>query len=425
MSRCRLWIAIMALVLMPALHPASAQGQPVELELRLSRGEVVYYTSEASVNVSLEIGPLKQANEAVAQARQVTRVIDVDSAGVALIESVLEDLRVTSAGRVEEALDKPMLLRVGRDAKVVDRRTGDPEDFPVPLPGRPVSVGESWSRQLRFDEQGISGSGTLTFTLAAIDQTTAGRVARIRVRSEGSATGTAGTGPGTRGRGRLQGGGELEWSLDQGRLLSSVDDRTVEIQYEVTVQGQTVQGKMVMRVRENLAPLAASSVPVPAVTPEFLVSPGKGIGGVTFDLPFSDVSARLGASTARNMGNLYSAPSIEWRGGIVGFTDPSDQSKLIGLEVGDRRYRTEKGLGFGSSKGAVLLTHGMSPAQIEMQIPNLGGATALVYDDQGIAFVLTSDEAHASRGPTHAPVGAVDWIIVFPPGGAAKIFRTP
>jgi len=44
---------------------------------------------------------------------------------------------------------------------------------------------------------------------------------------------------------------------------------------------------------------------------------------------------------------------------------------------------------------------------------------------RGIAFAITSDKEHASRGPSHAPIGAVDWITVFPPGGASKIFPMP
>lgn len=206
MRRLRPWIVLMALVLTPSSYPAAAQGQPVELELRLNRGEVLYYASEASANVSLEIGAIRQNSNAQAQGRLVHRVIDVDPAGVILIEAVLEDMRVTSAGKVEDALDEPMMLRVGRDGKVVDRRAGVPEDFPVALPGRPVPVGESWSRQMRFDESGVTGNGTITFTLAAIDQTTAGRVARIRFRSEGTVTGAGTITSGVRTRGTVLGG---------------------------------------------------------------------------------------------------------------------------------------------------------------------------------------------------------------------------
>ncbi len=60
-----------------------------------------------------------------------------------------------------------------------------------------------------------------------------------------------------------------------------------------------------------------------------------------------------------------------------------------------------------------------------MTIPNLGGVRFLIYDDQGIAFAITSDAEHARRGPAHAPIGAVDWITVFRPGGAGKIYPLP
>ncbi len=57
--------------------------------------------------------------------------------------------------------------------------------------------------------------------------------------------------------------------------------------------------------------------------------------------------------------------------------------------------------------------------------PAIGGVRVLIYNEQGIAFAITSDQAHADRGPNHAPIGAVDWTTVFPPGGAGKIYPLP
>lgn len=54
-----------------------------------------------------------------------------------------------------------------------------------------------------------------------------------------------------------------------------------------------------------------------------------------------------------------------------------------------------------------------------------GAVRMLVYDDQGIAFAITSDKEHAARSGRHAPMGAVDWIVIFAPGDAGKIFPLP
>lgn len=425
-----LYAAAITLVLL-ALQATrgGAQSETVDLLLRLRSGEVVYYNVTASTQTSIELAPVRQSAEAQVQAREAHRVLNVDATGVALVEAVLEDLRVTVDGKVEEQIDEPWMLRVQPNGKVVDARPGLPEDFPVALPGRPVAVNDSWSRDLPIEEAGVTGRGTATFTLASIEQTAGGRIARIQHRTDGTVTGGSGVPlpPGSQGRagGTVRGSGELEWAVDQGRMLRASNEVTIDVQAEVTGEGQTAQVRIVVRIRTTHSPLPASSVSAPTVPAELLISPGRGIGDITFELALAEVNARLGASTARDTGDLYSASSVRWPNRRAGFVDPSDPNKLIGLETADRRHRTERGLGFGSSEGAVLLAHGMSPARVEMMIPNLGGAKLLIYDDQGIAYAITSDESHARAGPEHAPVGAVDWVIVFPPGNAARIFRMP
>jgi hypothetical protein len=200
---------------------------------------------------------------------------------------------------------------------------------------------------------------------------------------------------------------------------------TIEIQVEVTGPRETTRVATTARIAERREALAAERVTVPAVSPDRLIAPGKGIGPFTLDLPVAELTSRLGAPRSRDPDVGFRAPSLGWPNGLAGFVDPADQTKLVGLEIADRSYRTDKGIGFGSSQGAVLLAYGMPPARVEMTIPNLGGARLLIYNEQGVAFAITSDESHAERGPEHAPIGAVDWITVFPPGGAARIFPLP
>jgi hypothetical protein len=75
----------------------------------------------------------------------------------------------------------------------------------------------------------------------------------------------------------------------------------------------------------------------------------------------------------------------------MGYLDPADRAKIAGLRVSARAYQTEKGLRFGSSEGAALLAHGLSPVKINATVPNIGGVRMLIYNDHGIAFAITSD----------------------------------
>lgn len=284
-----LYAAAITLVLL-ALQATrgGAQSETVDLLLRLRSGEVVYYNVTASTQTSIELAPVRQSAEAQVQAREAHRVLNVDATGVALVEAVLEDLRVTVDGKVEEQIDEPWMLRVQPNGKVVDARPGLPEDFPVALPGRPVAVNDSWSRDLPIEEAGVTGRGTATFTLASIEQTAGGRIARIQHRTDGTVTGGSGVPlpPGSQGRagGTVRGSGELEWAVDQGRMLRASNEVTIDVQAEVTGEGQTAQVRIVVRIRTTHSPLPASSVSAPTVPAELLISPGRGIGDITFEL---------------------------------------------------------------------------------------------------------------------------------------------
>jgi len=189
------------------------------------------------------------------------------------------------------------------------------------------------------------------------------------------------------------------------------------------IQGQSGQGRTTSTGTDRRQALAPESVTV-APAAAGIVLPGKGIGTATLDLPVEWLSDRLGFAEPRAQG-AYRTPSIRWLNGLIGYVDPANQNQLLGLESSDGNIRTDKGIGVGSTEGAVLMTHGMAPMRLNMMVPNTGGVRILIYNDQGIAFAITSDVQHASATGRHSPLHAVDWITVFSPGMAPKIFPMP
>ncbi len=106
---------------------------------------------------------------------------------------------------------------------------------------------------------------------------------------------------------------------------------------------------------------------------------------------------------------------MEWPGGVLGFVDPADTTKLIGLQVTDRQFRTEKGIGVCNSMGAALLSYGLAPRSIDLP----SGIKLLAYDDVGIAFGIATTDP---KSPDRARVGTVDRVMVFATGSGWKIF---
>jgi len=431
MSRAmRVTVVVVALTAALWTAPAAAQ-ETVEFQLRLARGEVVHATFTASAEIAFQVADQRQTASFTVEAREVTRVLAVDPDGTITVEVVFEDFRVSEGGRTEEAIDAPITLKVRPDGRVVERQTGDysEEDFPFGFPGRAARIGERWTRQTRLEEGGITGQGTVTYTLAGVERAAEGRVARITYAVEGQVSG-ADIGPlppgaQSRATGTIRGTGELFWAVERGRLLRLNDETTFEAQVEVSAQGQTIRVALALQSKAQRVPLAAERVTVPAVAAEFLIAPGKGIGPFALDQSVADLTGRLGNPSNQAPTPGLRAPVVFWTNGLGGLVDPADGNRLVGLEIADRRYRTDKGIAFGFSQGAVLMAYGMSPARQEITMPNLGGARIMIYNDLGIAFAITSDKQHAEAGPGHAPVGAVDWITIFPPGQASRIYALP
>ncbi len=426
----RAWAAVVILLGSVWATPAAGQ-ETVEFRLRLTRGETIYHAFTASGQISIQAPNGTQTTGVQLEGRQATRVLEVDPDGTALLELVLEDFRVRQGEQTAEPIDEPIVLRVRPDGRVVERRVGEyeGEDFPFGFPGRAVRVGETWTRQTKIDEVGITGEATQTFTLAGVEGAGPARAARVTYRTEGKVSGAdVGTPPpGTQSRvsGTIQGSGEVLWSVTGGRPLRNTDDLVIETRVELSGQGQTVTVMLTFRSATRREPLAPERVSAAPVSAEFLIAPGKAVGTVGLDLPASELTTRLGPPQARGVDVGLRAPALTWPNGLVGYVDSADQTKLVGLEIADRRFRTDKGITFGSSEGAVLLTYGSSPARVNLTIPNLGGARVLVYNDLGIAFAITADKQHADAGPEHAPLGAVDWITIFSPGQAGRIYALP
>ncbi len=424
-------VALVVVLTAVVWTPPAAGQETVEFQLRLTRGEVLHATFTASGEIAFQVADQRQTSSFTVEAREVTRVLAVDSDGTMTVEVVFEEFRISEGGRTEEAIDAPITLKVRPDGRVVERQTGDyaEEDFPFAFPGRAARIGERWTRQTRIEEAGITGQGTVTYTLAGVERVAEGRVARITYAVEGQVSG-ADIGPlppgaQSRATGTIRGNGELFWAVERGRLLRLNDETTFETQVEVSAQEQTIRVALTLQSKAQRVPPPAERVTVPAVSAEFLIAPGKGIGPFALDQSVVDLTGRLGHPTSQDPTPGRRAPVVFWTNGLAGLVDTADGNRLVGLEIADRRYRTDKGIAFGSSQGAVLMAYGMSPARQEITMPNLGGARILIYNDPGIAFAITSDKQHAQAGPAHAPVGAVDWITVFPPGQAGRIYTLP
>jgi hypothetical protein len=431
--------ATLAVALLVGLAVSPARGQSsdiVEFVYKASRGDAHVYRTSGTMQFSMEIGKEKMSLNGAHQARRVDRVLDVDAAGNMIVEVVLEDFQLTVDGKTEEQLDEPMVLKVSPAAKIIEKVSGPAEtvaaleaveDFPVAFAQRPVRPGDTWTREQKVVESGITMQATETLTLAAVERAGERRVARIVGQLHGTVTG-ANIGdlpPGARSRvtGSMRGTEELRWDLDAARLHARSMEFAVDMVVEVTMQGQTVRVPAAIKMTEQLEALPAPAPPQ-TVSPESLIVPGRGAGPFTLDTPVAELTKNLGDPNSKTTESGIAAETLRWTFGLVAYVGGDDKEKLAGLEVRDRRYRTEKGTGFGSSFGAVLFAHGLAPARIDVNVPPHGAVRMLVYNDLGIAFAITADKAHAGRAGC-APLNTVDAVIVFQPGGAGRLFRMP
>jgi hypothetical protein len=434
------WLQAMVLALSLAFSvlPPAAGQEAVEFRLRVSQGETLYYALTVTLEEDVVVPGTRRTDRGEGTAREAVRVIDVATDGSVHLEVALENYRLRSGSSTEEPVSAPQNMRVRGDGRVLELDTGKETDrYYVILPDRPIRTGESWTRRaqtsdtlslLPFGIIAVTHDLTETRTLESVE---AGgdRIARIRGRIEGTSTS-----PWTpilfgqaRVRGTIRGTEELHWSLERGRVVRFDSEITEEFTLEIMTFGQSSSGKVTERATIRRAALPAEGATGPEVAAEFLIVPGKSIGATTLEMTVTDITGRLGPPAASPDNTMWGADRgfraqvRNWRG-LVGYLDSADETRLAGLGIVDRRYRTAKGVGFGSAHGAVLFAYGMTPPRIEMRGQGIV-TRVLIYDDQGIAFGFTGDKTHP--GGAQGPLGSLDWIIVFAPGGAAKVFTMP
>lgn len=441
----RMSILIVSLVLVPVMTcPAVGQSDTVELQLKLEQAEPLYY--RLSTQVSKELPNARETT--TAEGRLALRVLDVEPDGTMAVESVIEDLLVTTNGQVAcEGATTPEVAKIRPDGTIVvvkgSEQFGMPLSFAKEFPRRPLSVGDSWSTAFQTVHLSATADVNVTFTLDGVDRTDAGRVAHVRAQVKGTVTRfnllpqeALPYQAQVPAKGTVEGSGEVIWLVEQGRLLQSNLKTVVDLDFVASGSGQTYRGHVMSQATVRLEALPRDKIVGAGVSPDLLIVPGKAIGPFALDHGMNDLVDKLGQpgsgasapnETMWGADRGFLSAEASWPNGLVGYVDWDNRSMLLGLGVADCRFRTDKGLGFGSSERAVLFAQGMSPTRLNMKsrfgLP--GSVQVLIYNDQGIAFAITVEDTHARVKGSHAPAGTVAWIVVFPPGNAGKIFPLP
>lgn len=418
---------------LPVSAQTGSQTEPILFQIISAPGDALYYDFAQSIRLSVEISGVPIAVLDVEQmGREAVRTLNVKPDGSMMVEAALEDFSQIASGHTEEILFSPVTLTLRPNGKIVDIDMTFPDaqlikDSSFEMPDRPLAAGDSWTAPFEADEQGMHIRGTSTITLAGVESTSSGRVGHFRTRWEGTVTGgNFGTlPPGVQAHftATARGSGETDWSVDRGRLLGDTSETTIEGALEMTSQDMTIHGTMMGTI--SLQVQALDSITVPAVPPDKLITAGKGIGAYTIGQSVAEVTSQLGPPTTISGGGKRPAMLV-WTTGLHGYVDAIDPNNLLSLQIGDDpRFLTDKGIGFGSSRGAVLLAYGLTPTRGEGSGPDGARVNVLIYNDQGIAFALASTGPLFVSGGGRAPVNTVVWVTVFPPGGAAEIFPPP
>ena len=406
---------------------ARAQSPMVELRLQLKPGEMLAYEFAFSSRETVK-GDVQDTIDSKSQGYEVVRVLDVGQDGLMLIEVTLEGVKDTIRDRPAAGSSfRPTVFRVRNDGRVMEivRGPWSPEEYPMALPDRPLTVGELWTREEILHIGAVPFHLKGTFTLAGVEQASGGQAARITVQSESSIEGkTPGLFPGTvvNLRGTSYGDGEFQWLVDQGRLLRLHLDSAGEAHAELSMEGRTIRAVSTIKVVGRIE-LAAPESLKGDIAQDVTIRPGVGVGPFRLEHTVADLTARLGKPVVEpDVG--FQSQRLRWPNGLVGHTETPDSVKLIGLEVADLRYQTGRGIGLESSEKTVLLTHGSSPSRTEIISIRLGTNQFLIYDDQGIAFAFRTDPWYNDFSRPSTPQGTVSFVVVFPPGTATRIFPT-
>jgi hypothetical protein len=436
MSRMRAVAMALALFTGASILPASAQtgapAGPVLFQILSTRGETLYYDVAESVRLSLEVSGASFASGVEQIGREAIRTLDVAPDGSMKVEVALEDFSQTVGGRTQNVLFSPVTFTERPDGEIVDLDPAFPsaeifKDVSFELPRRPLAAGDSWSTPFDAEQEGMHIHGTTTITLMGVESTSDGRVGHFRTRMDGTVSGGSfgKLPPGVQinFNATARGAGATDWSVDLGRLLETLVDVDIEGRMDMSGGGQTLHGTLKGTVSLQAQALAPGAITVPAVPADRLITAGKGIGTYTLGQPVAELESDLGAPTV-TPGAGKRPTTLAWVTGLAGYVDAIEPGRVLSLQIDDDlRFRTDKGIGCGSSRGAVLIAYGLSPAEVQL-LPDSGDTPryALIYDDLGIAFTIATKGPLFIIGGARLPANTVMSVTVFPPGGAAEIF---
>lgn len=426
MTRVAVMLVIGCVLFTRPLVPVYGQGKVV-LHLKLTPGEALGYAVTRRELTSL-VGPNGQTTRTTTlEALEVHRVLERDPTGAVTVEIFQESAKVTREGKTEDTWRIPLTLQVSQFGVVLTRVSGvysKPEEFPVPLPDAQIGVGDTWRRQRTLEGVGMDGRVTRLFTLVNLDRRANETVAQVQLREEAALTVRPGSSsiPGVQaiGSGKLEGSGEISWSVERGRILRASTQTVTEVQADVRSQGQLIRVTVTTRTTEERELLPQLPIgPVPGV--EELIVPGKNLGKLAFGVTLQELVGQFGQPAEEPDLGLASR-RLRWANGLVIYVSAEDSGSILALEITEARYRTEKGIGYQSSQGAVLIAYGLDPKKTELSSVRLGGYRALVYDGLGIAFGIRADNFGTLLGRKHPPLDTVEFVVIFPAGTASKVF---
>lgn len=269
--RDHLFLTTTLLLLIIAPQSILGQTETVTLQLKLTPGEALYYAETGSVQATFESSAAgRRTSEGRYESLEAIRVLEAGVLGSMVIESTSENYRETEEGKTTDRLLPAFTFRVEPEGKIVERFVPSDErvDFPFALPGKPVRVGEAWTRQSTFTSGTINVKGTGTFTLAGLGAGAGGRTARVSFTTEGVAS-SGGTVLGfalqTRETTKIT--GEYEWLIEKGRYGRYSSELTRVSNVQLTIPGVLGLVRASAKGVVRGEPVAPESV-VPPATPQ-------------------------------------------------------------------------------------------------------------------------------------------------------------
>lgn len=253
-------LGMIALCVALIAPPVSGQTEAVELRFQLKPDETLRYTVVQSTLAWLSIDVngvvrslLDRESRTLLEEHHVTAV---DDGGTISFEVTQQETRNTAASGPAKQ-PRHWTEKVQPNGEIVQEAGGrGTEYFPIGLPARGISTGESWT----YKENGWSWDITkeagaflgtdITFTLilASVDRVGEDRIARLQIKGDGqldmsAAQSTFSGAVAMNGTSPAHVTGEASWSIDRGRLVRLKEETSFEVPQGVTVAGRTYPGK--------------------------------------------------------------------------------------------------------------------------------------------------------------------------------------